>query len=203
MKTTRPIFPQPAKAFETDRLLLRSITVEDVAEFHKLRTQPDVMINTSSGKVDADLDATLKWTQRFVTPNDANTFSFAVEELSNPGAIIGTVGCHQSEPPELGYMYRREYWGKGYSTEALKAWLQQYWALERKEVDLTEAMPEYQLSKDGADVRERLSAMFAEHNKASSNVLTKCGFVASGKQEEEEDFRGHALLIWYHLERPA
>lgn len=105
--TTRPIFSPPAEAFKTDRLLIRPISVNDVADFHKLRRQPEVMINTTTGKIDEDTEATLKWVLRFTEPNDRITFSFAIEELSNPGDAIGTLGCHIAEPPMLGYMFRK------------------------------------------------------------------------------------------------
>lgn len=205
MKTTRPILPQPSKAFKTDRLLLRPITVEDVAEFHVLRTQPEVMIHTSSGLPDKDIDATLKWTQRFYFPNDATAFCFAIEELSDPGKIIGTVGAHEADPPTTGYMFRKEHWGKGYATEALKAFLPQYWALDRREVDVTESMPEFTSSENGSKdiVRERLVAIVESRHAPSIKILSKCGFVPSGRVDEvDEDFRGPAKLVWYHLERP-
>jgi RimJ/RimL family protein N-acetyltransferase len=93
MKVTRPIFPTPAKSFTTARLLIRPMTVDDAVEFHILRTQPEVMIFTSSGKIDVELDA----------PNDSTTFCFAIEQLETPGVIIGSVGSHLSEPPTMGY----------------------------------------------------------------------------------------------------
>ena len=203
MKTTRPRFPTPSKAFKSDRLLIRPITVNDLVDFHELRQQPEVMIWTSSGKVDEDTDATLKWIHRFVDPNDTITFSFAIEELANPGKVIGTIGCHVAEPPELGYMFKKEFWGRGYSTEALKAWLPQYWALDRLEVDVVDGMPEQDLPGDGSAVREILTAMFEEKNVSSMKVLQKCGFRPTGKKEAEEDWRGPAVLVWFSLERPS
>ena len=85
------------------------MTLGDIAEFHVLRTQPEVMINSTTGKVDADHEATRTWINRFIHPNDSKTFSFAIEELANPGVIIGTVGAHIAEPPSLGYMFRKEF----------------------------------------------------------------------------------------------
>lgn len=79
------------------------MTLDDAVEFHVLRTQPEVMIFTTTGKVDVDLDATSTWIKRFVHPNDSKTFVFAIEELVNPGVIIGTVGSQLAEPPLIGY----------------------------------------------------------------------------------------------------
>jgi len=105
MRTTRPILPVPAVPITTPRLLLRPFRQSDLADYHLLRTQADVMVWTSSGKVDIDQDATQTWMNRFLPPNDATTFCLSIEELKEPGRVIGTFGCHHMEPlPEVGYV---------------------------------------------------------------------------------------------------
>ena len=157
MKVTRPIFPTPAKAFTTARLLLRPFTVEDVAEFHVLRTQPEVMITTSVGKVDEDHAATRAWMDRYLHPNDSKTFIFAAEQLHTPGVIVGSVGSHLDEPPTLGYMLRKEFWSYGYATEAVQGWLKEYWKLPRRELEMRDTMPEHaQLHWQGDAGREAI-----------------------------------------------
>lgn len=203
MKVTRATFPTPAKATTTARLLLRPMTADDVAEFHFLRTQPEVMIYTATGKVDIDHDATRVWLDRFIPPNDATTFQFAVEELMNPGVIIGCVGSHIAEPPTLGYMFRKEYWARGYATEAVQGWLEEYWKLPRHEIDLQSTMPENsELQWHGDVARELILATIESRNIGSSKVLAKCGFKPTGITEEVEDFRGPAVLVHHYLERP-
>ena len=202
MSTTRPVFSGTRKPFTTSRLLIRPITVEDVEEFHILRTQPEVMINTTSGKVDDDRDSTRAWVDRFVSPNDATTFSFAIEELAKPGNILGTIGSHLAEPPTLGYMFRKEFWGRGYATEALKAFLIEYWKLPRRLVDLESVMPENSISSSGDGARELLIAEIEKSNIGSQKVLERCGFQPSGKKEDVEDWRGKAVIVQYYLERP-
>lgn len=41
------------------------------------------------------------------------------------GVLIGDMGCHDANPgtEEVGYMFLDEFRGKGYATEALKAYL--------------------------------------------------------------------------------
>jgi RimJ/RimL family protein N-acetyltransferase len=104
MKTTRPILPAPAAPIRTPRLLLRPFHPSDLADFHVLRSQTNVMVWTTSGKVDVDQDATQTWMNRFLPPNDATTFCLSIEELNEPGRVIGSVGCHVSEPAEVGYV---------------------------------------------------------------------------------------------------
>lgn len=180
------------------------MSVNDVADFHILRTQPDVMINTSTGKVDPDHEATRAWIDRFLKPNDSTTFEFAIEELRNPGVAIGCVGCHIAEPPTLGYMFRQEFWGRGYATEAVQGWLKAYWELPRYEIDLQSDMPEScELQWEGDIVREALVATVEAGNASSVKVMGKCGFKPTGVEEKVEDFRGPAVLVHYYLEPPA
>jgi hypothetical protein len=61
---------------------------------------------TSSGTVDVDQEATQTWMNRFLPPNDANTYCVTIEQLSEPGKVVGTIGCHHSEPAEVGYVSR-------------------------------------------------------------------------------------------------
>jgi RimJ/RimL family protein N-acetyltransferase len=202
MKVTRPIFPTPAKAFTTARLLLRPMTVDDLAEFHILRTQPEVMIHTARGTVDEAQAATRAWMDRYLHPNDSKTFIFAVEQLSTPGVIVGSLGSHVAEPPTLGYMLRKEFWSCGYATEAVQGWLKEYWKLPRREIDMQDTMPEnFQLHWHGDTAREALFANIESGNAGSIKVIQKCGFNPTGFEEKEEDFRGPAVLVHYYLER--
>lgn len=203
MKVSRPVFPTPASPFTSARLLFRPMTLNDAAELHILRTQLEVMINSTTGKVDEDHDATRTWINRFIHPNDSKTFSFAIEELANPGVIVGTVGSHIAEPPSIGYMFRKEFWGKGYATEAAKRWIEEYWKLPRREIELQSEMPESsELHWEGDTVREVLIAHIEASNVGSRTVVGRCGFKPTGFEEKVEDFRGPAVIIHYFLERP-
>ncbi len=203
MKTTRPIFPTPASPFKTSRLLIRPMTMDDLADLHILRTQYDVMKWTSTTKVDVDHAFTTTWLERYLPPNDSRTSIFVIEELSNPGRVIGAIGSHVAEPPECGYMLRTEYWGKGYATEALRGWLQIYWELPRREVDVDDKIDDLERHVDDAGVlREVLRAEIAADNVPSGNVLEKCGFVRGGSEEIEEN-GGVVKLVHFYLEKPV
>lgn len=69
------------------------------------------------------------------------------------GRVVGNIGSWPGEGHrEVGYWLGREYWGRGYATAALAAFL--------------------------AEVRERpLYAHVVAHNRGSRRVLEKCGFV--------------------------
>lgn len=103
VKTTRAVLPSPTPTIQTSRLLLRPYKKEDLADFFELRSQFEVMQWTSTGKVDADQTFTQKWMDSVLPPNDAGTLTFAIEELSNPGKVVGACGTlPRGEPPSIG-----------------------------------------------------------------------------------------------------
>ena len=140
-----------------------------------LRLQrPDVDIAFTKTKLDPSLplqnraDGTL-------------TYLLGVEERSNPGVLIGDMGCHDANPgtEEIGYMFLDEFWGRGYATEALKAFLDHYWSLDRKEyVRIISEGDESERRSHWEDEEEAevLRAITAAENAGSRNVLEKCGF---------------------------
>ncbi len=185
----------------TARLLMRPYQQSDLDDFHLLRTQLEVMRWTSTGKIDVNREATQIWLNKTLPPNDSTTFNFAIEELSSPGRVIGALGCHLHEPPECGYMFRTEYWGKRYATEAFKRWLQAWWELPRKEIVIKESESELDDS-DVALVPEVLKAVIAEENVASARLLASSGFRPVSAEVIEE--RGEIVkLITLELQRPV
>jgi RimJ/RimL family protein N-acetyltransferase len=137
---------------------------------------------TSSKVPDADIEKTREWMAPALPPLKGDTFRFAVEEQSNPGRLIGMIGSRFSEPPECGYMFRTDMWGKGYATEALRGWLEVYWALPRKDVKLD--------SEDSGEHRTETESLLAETelaNAGSRRVLVKCGFTELRTWEEDGD----------------
>lgn len=91
------------------------------------------------------------------------------------------MGCHDANPgtEEIGYMFLDEFWGRGYATEALKAYLDHYWSLDRKEYVRIISDGDYgEKGSDWEDEEEVevLRAITAVENVGSINVLKKCGF---------------------------
>lgn len=178
--------------------------MDDLPELYALRTQVEVMKNTQRGKIDDDHAFTTTWMERFLPPNDAVTFHFVIEALSDPGHVVGVIGCHHPEPPEVGYMFKSEHWGKGYATEALKGWLAAYWSLPRREVEVDDDIPNLDRKVDGDVAREMLVAEIEFMNSSSRNVVQKCGFVKAWEQQIEDNHNpgGMVTLEHLYLERP-
>jgi hypothetical protein len=98
VKTTLPIQPFPDNetrpSLTTERLLLRPFRQDDLAEFHALRTQPEVMVNTSRGLVDDDRAYTQSRMDPFLPPKDVTTYNYAMCLKEAPDVLIGAGGCH-------------------------------------------------------------------------------------------------------------
>ena len=112
---------------ETERLLLRRFTHDDVENLVELDSDPEVMhfINggraTPRGEIETDVLPTfLGFYERYAG------FGFWATEEKSTGRFIGWFHLRpaQGAPPgevELGYRLRRSAWGKGYATEGSRA----------------------------------------------------------------------------------
>jgi RimJ/RimL family protein N-acetyltransferase len=215
-KTTLPILPSTPPTLRTTRLLLRPFSSADLPFYIVLRRQPEVMKWTSTARCDETIAQTEAWMTRFLPSEKPNTFTFCIEELDNPGGAIGCAGVNlfHGKQPEIGYMLRKEMWGKGYATEALEAVLKAYWRLKRTEVDVEEETQEavvdqaqdakeaaYQEERGGGDRQiEILLAVTEAANAGSRRVLDKFGFV---KVKEYRDLdTGGTKCVNYILRRP-
>jgi RimJ/RimL family protein N-acetyltransferase len=212
-RTTLPLLPPTPPTLRTPRLLLRPFSPADLPYYIILRRQPEVMKWTSIGRCDETVSQTEEWMARFLPSKDPKTFNFSVEELEMPGTVIGAAGffLFDGKQPEIGYMFRKEMWGRGYATEAVKAVLEAYWGLQRREVDLQiegnggeqRDVGEYKASieaKHAAGFRvETLLAVTEAANTGSRRVLEKFRFV---KAREFQD-AGGAECVDYILLRPG
>ncbi len=229
VRTTLPTVPLPPSEQRapslTERLVVRTLTMDDLAAAHELRTQPEVMVHTSRGLIDDDLDMTLERLERFVPPKDAETFHMAIclrGEDGAEGPFIGMGGVHvfsgQLGWPEVGYMLKKEYWGKGYATDFLRAYVQMWSALPRPAepapalVSPATLAPEVvqqarAAQADGSPapvVDEKLAAVVADYNKASQNVVGKGGFVELLTIDEEDTHTpGTRILLHYFQYLPG
>jgi RimJ/RimL family protein N-acetyltransferase len=112
---------------ETDRLLLRQFTPEDVDDLLTLDRDPEVrrylLMPHAPTREDAErtIARFLAWHK-----TDANYGYFAAIEKAS-GAFIGWFHFRPSRDDdgeiEIGYRLERPAWGKGYATEATKALL--------------------------------------------------------------------------------
>jgi RimJ/RimL family protein N-acetyltransferase len=162
----------------TERLLLRPFRRTDAKEFTRLAGDWGVASMTS----DIPHPLTEAQARAWLRPGREEV-RFALEL---DGQLIGGAGYYRRRTgtAELGFWLGREWWGRGYATEATRAVLQH-----------------------GFEVR-RLPGFTSSHfvdNRASANVLRKLGFEPMGRCSIVCAARGHeveAITYWLPA-RPA
>ena len=112
---------------ETERLVLRRFTLDDVDNLVELDSDPEVMHFITGGRatpreeIENDL---LPWFLHYYEGGDRYGFWAAIEKST--GTFLGWFHFrpgdgHPSDEPELGYRLRRSAWGRGYATEGSRA----------------------------------------------------------------------------------
>ena len=157
-------------SLETERLLLRAPVSDDAEALAPMYADPEVMRYVGDGRplTRAETERSVK---RMIQRWEADGFGLFTAVRKEDRAVIGRVGllvwnADTWEPTtraesddgrtevEVGYTLGREYWGRGYATEAAGA------------------VRDYALRKLGAD---RLIALIIHGNTASENVARKLG----------------------------
>ncbi|KAJ5721867.1 GNAT domain-containing protein [Penicillium malachiteum] len=184
----------------TTRLILRPFQWTDLESLHKLRTAPEVMQWTSQGTIDSSTQQTRDWMQNFIDDAEVarQNFNFVVtlrtDNSDDPAnsKLIGVCGLVAldslpvSPLPILGYMFLPEAWGKGYATETVLGF-QQEW---RRLVDLAQQI--HSIPPQLVEELYKIRAITLESNVASAGVLRKCGWAMYEKVDEEDK----SLLRW-------
>ncbi len=112
---------------ETERLVLRRFTMDDVDNLVELDGDPQVMHFITGGRttpreeIETDL---LPWFLHYYEGGDRYGFWAAIEKST--GMFLGWFHFRPedgqpSDEPELGYRLRRSAWGRGYATEGSRA----------------------------------------------------------------------------------
>jgi len=117
------------KPIRSERLILRNWEERDRDLFYRINSDDRVMeffpFRRDRRQSDALLDTLL---ERI----DERGYGFTAAEIADSGSCIGFVGLSPTdlEPAfpagtiEIGWRLAPEFWGKGYVTEAARAWLQ-------------------------------------------------------------------------------
>ena len=143
---------------ETERLLLRPFTYEDAEDvFSCWESDPDVakyMFWTSHN----DIEKTKEWISFEIGQIEKDDWYRFALVLKETNVLIGTGLIYFEEEVdswEIGYNLGKKYWGKGYTTEAMK----QIISFAQEELGITEIVGRY-----------------AKENPESGKVMEKLGF---------------------------
>jgi RimJ/RimL family protein N-acetyltransferase len=170
---------------ETERLLLRDWTPPDLDAYAAMNADPEVRRYMYPARVltraesDGDVGALVEQWERI-------GFGHWVVELKETGQMIGRTGAKRHadwhldpENSEVGWLYAREAWGKGYATEGARAAVRfLFEEIGRPEV-ISIADPE---------------------NTPSHRVMEKAGLSYAGRRRWEE--RG-IECVWYSRSRES
>jgi RimJ/RimL family protein N-acetyltransferase len=205
VRTTLPAFFPPSSSRRpilTNRLLIRPARPSDLEAWRMLRQQPEVMRYTWQGVVDTNLEQTEEAFMKYLPPNDVNSFFWLIFERKT-GAFMGQGGLSWLSDlwlgwPEVGVQLRKEYWGQGYATEFLHAFLPIWWSLPRREVEIEVDRASVPSIQNGAnnimtgsatpEVREHMLGLTHKHHVASIKTMQKAGF-ALFKEWQDVDTR--------------
>lgn len=144
--------------FSTTHFIVRHLTMDDADDFLTFWADQEVMKFIGDGTWGggpAVVEKVLKDNIAFYDSHEGLGF-FALVDKSC-GRVVGEVGLHptgvKENEIEVGYVFHKSYWGKGYATEVLSALLTYGFALGLKEI-IAVAHPQ---------------------NLASIRVMEKCG----------------------------
>lgn len=108
---------------ETDRLILRKFTMADVDNLVELDSDPDVMFHITGGLRTSREEIETDYLPRYIDyyrKHPGYGFWAVIEKQS--GDFVGwfhfrPAPDHPADEPELGYRFRKPFWGMGYGTE--------------------------------------------------------------------------------------
>lgn len=155
----------PWEIFETDRLLVRETTVEDVDCFYEIYAEPSITAYMEA--LCEDKDEEIAYIETYIEKIYA-FYGFGmwtvIEKQSEK--VIGRAGVSWREGydlPEIGFVIGVPWQGKGYAYEVCKAILD----YTRKELEMTKVL-----------------ALIRPGNERSVRLCEKLGFVPDGRTKE-------------------
>ncbi len=159
-------------SLETDRLILRKLTLEDATDVFEYAREPDVAryLTWEPHRSIDDSKGFLNFMIERYKDNQVSDWGIVLKENNK---LIGTVGFIRWSPDnfraEVGYALSKEYWGQGMMTEAVK-----------------------EIMKFGFDKMElnRIEGRTWIENIGSQAVLKKAGMTFEGTMREQIFLKG-------------
>jgi RimJ/RimL family protein N-acetyltransferase len=164
----RTLVPRrPALPVETDRLRLRELQADEVEALHRIYGDAETMRHVGrSRRPTADLDATGRVADFVRRHAELHGFSMWAIDERDGDALVGVAGLIWVEghgpDVEAAYILRRDRWGRGYATEALREVLR--------------------IGHDDLGL-DRIVALAYLENDASRHVMEKAGMRPDGAVE--------------------
>ncbi|MWB94235.1 GNAT family N-acetyltransferase [Flavobacterium sp. GA093] len=165
----------PFPIIETERLVLKRITNDDVAEVFELRSNPETMKYIPRPLVKTTEDA-LEHIAMIDEKIDTNVGINWGITLKGDSKLLGIIGYYRMQPEnyraEIGYMLLPDYHGKGIVPEAVNRLIE--YGFEDLKL-------------------HSIEAVIDPENFASEKVLQKCGFIKEAHFKESDFYEGRFL----------
>lgn len=168
---------------ESERLVLRRLTMGDAQEAFDTWTNDPEVTRFLRWEPHGTVGVTEKWLEMCVTQySKLDTYHWGIT-LKPMGRLFGTIGtlpnCEEPDRPGFGYCIAKEFWGKGYTTEALKRII------------------EYLKNEVGY---RKFVCNHAKQNPASGAVMKHAGFKYVGDTSYKSfDGKREYEAMYYHL----
>ncbi len=110
---------------ESERLVFREFTLEDLPELIQQRSDPEVNKFLGGTKLQ-NPEALAKRIRFYMSCYESHGFGMCAMIWKPTGEMIGSAGLQPldgTDEIEVGYSMTKEFWGKGIGTEAARAWL--------------------------------------------------------------------------------
>ena len=142
------------RELRTDRLILRRARAADLEGMHAVLSDERSMVYWSNGP-HADRAETKRWLDSMIASPRSVSDDFVI---TLDGTAIGKMGAWRL--PEFGFILRSDLWGRGYASEAMKAFL------------------DHMFRTRGVDF---LTADTDPRNEQAQRLLSSHGFVETGR----------------------
>lgn len=115
------LYPNPS--FTTDRLQIKAIEASQAMDFHKLRSNAEVMEFIERPRTNSveDAEAMIQKMEEFSITGNGITWGIYLKEQPQ---LIGTIGLYridkENHRTEIGYLLHPDYWHQGLMTEAIQ-----------------------------------------------------------------------------------
>jgi ribosomal-protein-alanine N-acetyltransferase len=157
--------------FETERLILRNMTRDDVDFIREHFSQSEINRYSSSDNIATENEAN-EYYEKYFAPTHSTRFRVGMQ-LKETGELMGTIGIHKWSKKdccaELGYDLSQKYWGQGLMSEALEPIIR--FGFEKMKLN-------------------RIEATTNAENKRSITLLEKNGFIREGVMRKKYYYKG-------------
>lgn len=183
VSTTQPVH-QNLPRFSSERLFFRSLFESDFEAYHLLVKQPEPMRGYGLDAM-PETNTARHWFNALQDNTRVGIFLKNSDEREGELIGEGLVLKMDKQWPRVHYVFKKEYWGHGYATEFLKAFLSVWWDLPRENTSIL--VEEISLdSQEKHKATERLCAEIKMDNKANQKVVEKAGFKFCGEVQNQD-----------------